>query len=493
MSKLDIPESWVELTLGDVSDFKNGRAFKSTEWAKTGLPIIRIQNVNADDPSETEFNYFQGEYDKNILVEYDDLLFCWSGSLGTSFGPRIWKGPTGVLNQHIFKVLLKNGIEKRFYFYQMKANIHLVEQRAHGGVGLTHITKSELVQVPFAIPPLDEQNRIVVKIEAVLDKVSNIESLLAKAEDLILKYQNALLQKVFRGELVSQYSEDEPASHLLQRIQNDRNKNSDGKKRKRDDLPPIKQEDIPFDIPKSWKWVRLADLCDSRGITYGVIKLGEHTPNGVPCLRTSDVRPGYIDLSGPKLIAKALSDEYSRTILRGGELLVNVRGTLGGVAVVPDHCKGFNVSREVAVVPLLDSISNLWIQNWILSPIGSACLFGYVRGGVYKGINLEDLDQLLVPLPPKEEALRAISELQVRLNSATTSIDFVKQIKSHCSLLFSSVLSSAVTGRLVPQIPTEGTPHQLFQKITEVDLREQGELTSELTMKAKGKSKRKTK
>ena len=95
--------------------------------------------------------------------------------------------------------------------------------------------------------------------------------------------------------------------------------------------------------------LELRNLCTNRGITYGVIKLGDHFPDGVPCLRTSNVRPLMFDLDGMKRITPELSQEYSRTILEGGELLVNVRGTLGGVAVVPKSMNGWNISREVAM------------------------------------------------------------------------------------------------------------------------------------------------
>ncbi len=81
-----------------------------------------------------------------------------------------------------------------------------------------------------------------------------------RAEELISKYREALLQKAFRGELVPQDPNDEPASKLLERIRADRAKQNDGKKRKKDDLPPIKPEEIPFEIPKSWEWVRFGDV-----------------------------------------------------------------------------------------------------------------------------------------------------------------------------------------------------------------------------------------
>src|SRR5688572_22194428 len=98
-------KGWPTRRLGDLFVFKNGRAFKKEEWKTSGLPIIRIQNLNnADAP----FNYFAGEYSPDILVEPGDLLFSWSGTVGTSFGSHLWHGEAGVLNQHIFKIGLSS-------------------------------------------------------------------------------------------------------------------------------------------------------------------------------------------------------------------------------------------------------------------------------------------------------------------------------------------------------------------------------------------------
>jgi type I restriction enzyme, S subunit len=104
--------------------------------------------------------------------------------------------------------------------------------------------------------------------------------------------------------------------------------------------------------PSAWVATTLQALCShARVISYSVIQLAEETTNGAPCLRTSNVRWLRLELEGMKGIARSLSDGYSRTILRGGEILVKVPGTLGGVAVVSAEMAGWNVSREVAAVP----------------------------------------------------------------------------------------------------------------------------------------------
>lgn len=102
-----IPNSWQETTIGDICDFENGHGFRPPDWSKSGLPIIRIQNLNGS----KDFNYFAGEPEKDWIVEPGTLLFAWAGVKGVSFGPKIWDGPKGVLNQHIYKIYPKANID----------------------------------------------------------------------------------------------------------------------------------------------------------------------------------------------------------------------------------------------------------------------------------------------------------------------------------------------------------------------------------------------
>jgi type I restriction enzyme S subunit len=199
-----------------------------------------------------------------------------------------------------------------------------------------------------------------------------------------------------------------------------------------------------------WHKRRLVDLCDAeRGITYGVIKLGTEVSEGVPCLRTSNVRWLRIETDGMKRIARALSDQYSRTILRGGEVLVNVRGTLGGVAVVPSEMAGWNVSREVAVVPVDTSRA---LPAFVAYLIGSGMSQDWLdenkKGATYVGINLEDLRLLPVVTPGLDDQssvvqnLRAMDDETTRLESKyRTKLVMLEDLKQ-------SLLHAAFSGAL---------------------------------------------
>ena len=138
-----------KVLIGDAVELINGRALKPTDWTPTGLPIIRIQNLN---DTKAPYNYFYGAYDKKNYIKSGELLFSWSGTPGTSFGAFIWNRGPGLLNQHIFRVLPKKDYDLNFLRFALNAQLDEIISKAHGGVGLQHITKSELEKIAIPYP-----------------------------------------------------------------------------------------------------------------------------------------------------------------------------------------------------------------------------------------------------------------------------------------------------------------------------------------------------
>ena len=169
----ELPEGWEWAKLGHLMEMFNGRAFKSTEWSDSGLPIIRIQNLN--DPN-APFNYFSGETAEQHIVDDGTFLISWSGTPGTSFGAFIWRRGKAALNQHINKCLIF-GKDSNLEFIKLSVNSCLDHLIAHaqGGVGLKHVTKGTLNNIVFGFPPLPEQHRIVTKVNELMTLCDQLE------------------------------------------------------------------------------------------------------------------------------------------------------------------------------------------------------------------------------------------------------------------------------------------------------------------------------
>src|SRR5215813_6722944 len=153
------PTEWGASELGEEADLINGSAFKPDDWKTTGVPIVRIQNLK--DRNAT-FNYFQGDPNSKVPLKNGDLLFSWSGSKGTSFGPHYWWGDLAVLNQHIFRVDLKHDskVTKHFLYFALLHLTKEIESHAYGLAALVHVRKGDLESTQIPIPPPPEQEKI---------------------------------------------------------------------------------------------------------------------------------------------------------------------------------------------------------------------------------------------------------------------------------------------------------------------------------------------
>lgn len=414
MSSILIPDSWAVTSLGEVSDFKNGRAFKSSEWAKKGLPIIRIQNVNSPNPNASEFNFYEGDYDESILIQPGDLLFCWSGSLGTSFGPRLWNGPKGLLNQHIFKVTLSRNIERKFYYWQMIANLHLVESRAHGGVGLTHITKSELIKIPFVVAPLEEQKRIVAKIESVYEKIKAIESCILRAEEQIRSYRDAVYTK-----LLSQYESVPLETYIVEKPRN------------------------------------------------GYSPRPSEKPTSVKTLTLGATTSGYFNPDKFKFIDEEIPKD-SHLWLNDGDILIQRSNSLEHVGVSAIYRGSKNTFIYPDLMMKVRAKENA-IPDFLHIALMSPNCRNYFRSKATGAAgNMPKINQgivLTAPIPKcsLDEQREILQEMQ-RYSSVSISINqVIEKLRSSIKLLKDSLLSKAFSGRLVSQDPSDGTGVELLE------------------------------
>jgi type I restriction enzyme S subunit len=176
----------------DLCSFSNGHGFTRHDWAKAGLPIIRIAHLNGS----RDFDYYSAEPDPEWIVEPGELLFAWAGTKGVSFGPTIWNGPRGVLNQHIFRVRPKDGVNQTWLYYALLQVTQRIEKRAHGFKStLLHVRKSDIEDQRTLVPPAAAQRQVV-------DVLSLVERAVHGLDDLIrakYTFKRGLMQQLLTG------------------------------------------------------------------------------------------------------------------------------------------------------------------------------------------------------------------------------------------------------------------------------------------------------
>ncbi|SEL82000.1 restriction endonuclease subunit S [Acinetobacter sp. DSM 11652] len=377
---------------GDLCKLQNGRAFKPEEWSEEGTPIVRIQNLN----DETKpFNYCNFDVEKRFWIDSGDLLFSWSGTPGTSFGAFFWNRGKGFLNQHIFRVDVKEDlVDKHYLRYALNSLIVKIIDQAHGGVGLKHITKSKLEEVQIPLPPLAEQRRIA----AILDQ----------ADELRQKRQQAIeqLDQLLQATFIDMFGD-------------------------------------PISNPKNWNKCLLEKV--THKITDGTHKTPTYMSSGIEFLSAKDIKKGRIVWNTNKYISE---QEHSQLIKRCnpeiGDIVLAKSGSLGSVAII-DRSHQFSLFESLCLIKHdRQQIDAIFLTSMLRSPSMLSHLLGKNKGIAIKHLHLVDIRGLEILLPP--------IELQLEFSSKIGSID--KLISIHLSSLeyieslFKSLQNQAFSGTL---------------------------------------------
>jgi type I restriction enzyme S subunit len=164
-------------------------------------------------------------------------------------------------------------------------------------------------------------------------------------------------------------------------------------------------------MSREWETVELGKLVETdRSISYGIVQPGQNVPDGVPIVRVSDIRNGRIATDNPLRVAADIEASYGRTRLRGGELLLTLVGTVGEAAIAPEEFAGWNTARAVAVIPVRKDIGAYWVQVALRSPAVREIIGSRLNTTVQATLNLRDVAQLPIVLPPPQER-RAIAHI----------------------------------------------------------------------------------
>jgi type I restriction enzyme S subunit len=445
---------WSTVRIGDALKLINGRAFKSTEWKKSGRPIVRIQNLNNP---EAPYNYFEGNLPEKFLLDDGDLLFAWSGTPGTSFGAHIWRGGKAWLNQHIFKVQFDQvQFDKRFLQLAINQNLAEYIRAAHGGAGLAHITKGRFEESELPQPEIPEQRRIVAEIEKQLTRLEAGMAALRRAQANFKRYRTAVLKAAGEGRLVPTEAElakaenrkFETAKELLVRILAERRQGWQGRGQYKEPVAPD-IANLP-QLPAGWTWTSLEQLLISLRNGWGLKPSAE---KGIPILRISAVRPMSVNLVDVRYLKGPIAD-YSEYILSEGDLLFtryNGNPHLTGVCgVVPPLTRDVVHPDKLIRVKLVPKLCDPKFVGMIAN-VGVSREFLASRSRTtagQTGISGGDLRGVPIPLPPVAEQARIVAEVD-RLLSLAAGLESVLEANFQRSArLKQSILERAFTGRL---------------------------------------------
>ncbi len=280
--------------------------------------------------------------------------------------------------------------------------------------------------------------------------------------------KNSILQEAIEGRLVPQDPNDEPASVLLERIRKEKAKLvKEGKLKKKDlEETPISKEEIPFEIPKGWEWVRLKTL--SKAIHYGYT--ASSAPSGnAKLLRITDIQDDKVDWSTVPFCTIKEKDLTTYQLQNRDILIARTGGTVGKTYIVRELEEvSVFASYLIRAIPL-ESIDEEYIKLFMASPCYWSQLTDAATGTGQPNVNGQSLSNLILPLPPLAEQKRIVAKIEELLpeveeyGKAQEALD-----KLNAELperLKKSILQEAIEGRLVPQDPNEEPASVLLEKI----------------------------
>ncbi|MGN5115956.1 restriction endonuclease subunit S [Aeromonas sp. 55A] len=186
----DIPEDWEVVSLGDASQFINGRAYALHEWESSGVPVIRLQNLTG---RGDEYYYSNLQLPERQYCDFGDLLFMWSAT----FGPVIWKGSKAIYHYHIWKVECKSGNNKAFLFYLLGDMTERLKNSSSSGGTMLHVTKEKMESTKSIFPSIEEQTAIATILSDMDNELQALTQKLEKARAL----KQGMMQQLLTGKI----------------------------------------------------------------------------------------------------------------------------------------------------------------------------------------------------------------------------------------------------------------------------------------------------
>ncbi|MDU8667019.1 restriction endonuclease subunit S [Faecalibacterium prausnitzii] len=416
----DIPETWRWVRLGTIGYTNIGLTYSPKDQTMDGVIVLRSSNIQNGKMVYEDIVKVNMEIPDNKMCQIGDILICArNGSkrlvgksaivdkAGMSFGAfmAIFRS---VCNQYIIHV-----INSAYFRNSLLGDT--------GTTTINQITQDMLKNSLIPLPPLAEQKRIVAKIEELLPLVDRYAVAYEKLEQFNTKFpedmKKSILQYAIQGKLVEQRPEEGTGEELYWQIQTEKQRLvKEGKIKKEKPLPEIAEEEVPFDIPESWKWVRLSQLAilenGDRSSKYPVES--DYVDFGIPFFGAKDMNGSAMSLENVRYISEKKFSELGNGKLKNKDFICLLRGSVGKCAAfIADekHRTGF-ICAQMVIVRCIDKAICDYMQKFLMSPFYSQYIESKVTGTAVRQLPAKELGNVLVPLPPLAEQTRIVAKLE---------------------------------------------------------------------------------
>ncbi len=478
-----LPIGWVLTSVGYIADLIRGVSYpreESSKEAQNGyVPILRANNIDG------ELNFKDLVYVLQKRVKHEQFVRAFDIIIAMSSGSKDLVGKAsqakfafeGGFGAFCGLVRVTPALDRKLVGFFFQSSIYRKQvSLLSSGVNINNLRRSHIDLMPIPFPPLPEQHRIVAKIEELFTRLDAGVDALKKIKTQLKRYRQAVLRDAFEGKLTEEWrkahkGELEPASVLLERIKEERRKNTKGKYK---ELPPLDTSDLP-ELPEGWMWIRVGAV--SEVIQYGTSEKTSKDHSGIPVLRMGNILDG-------KLVFKDLKHfpvdwpQLNKYILRDGDVLFNRTNSaeLVGKTAVYKRCHPaalfasylirVKVNKKAYIPDLLSFFINSitgrqYIASVVSQQVGQA------------NVNGTKLSLMPIPLPLFTEQHKIVEEIERRLSIADEIEKTVDLSLKQAGRLRQSILKRAFEGKLVPQDPSDEPAGKLLERIMEEKSKQQ--------------------
>lgn len=416
----EIPESWEWCRLGEVCNDISDIDHKMPPVSEKGIPYISPLNFKKDGSIDYEsakkisIDDFK-QLSKKCKPERGDLIFPRYGTIGV-----VRKVETDIdflvsYSCATIKPHLINIDADYLYYALISPLIQRIEiQRYINKTTQPNVGLQSIKLFLFPLPPLAEQRRIVAKIEELMPLVERYgkaqQALDQLNESLPARLRQSILQEAIQGRLVPQDPKEEPASELLKRIRKEKEQLvKEGKLKKKDlESKPIEEDEIPFEIPESWEWVRISHVYQTS--SGGTPEKGhpEYYDGTIPWVKVGDLTSIYIDQTKEKITEEGLANSSAKLFPKDTILVAMYCNE----AIGKSSILNLPMTTNQAICGLYPNKNLLKEYVYYAIQVNRKYLQELAAGGAQKNINQKIVNDLIIPLPPLSEQKRIVAKVE---------------------------------------------------------------------------------
>jgi type I restriction enzyme, S subunit len=434
-----LPKGWTSTELKNVVFYRKGKKPKnSLNKEKEGyIPYILIDEMEGK-PIRT----YTSDPSVPIALE-NDVLIVWDGSIG-----KTAKGLHGAIGSTI-AALTPVLVPSSFLEFYLKTAKNQIEQSSRG-TGLQHINPTIFWILPFPLPPLNEQKRIVAKLDQIIPRINSLQTRLDKIPSIIKRFRQSVLTSAVTGKLTESWREKHPeiesAEELLIKIKKEQvHKNNQRKKTKK-----YEQIESLYELPSTWIWTTFKDACDK--IFDGTHCSPKNFITGEYMYITAkNIKENGIDLNGLTYVSKEDHKKiYERADVKYNDILYIKDGATTGIATINNFNEEFSILSSIGVFRVNKKyIDPSYVSLYLNSPLTKTRMLGLISGVAITRLTLVKLNFSFFAFPPIEEQKEIVRQVEKLFALADKLEEHYQQAKARIDKLSQSVLAKAFRGELV--------------------------------------------